>query len=524
MILHRQSQSESRRGFVLITVLIVVVVLTLATYRYSDLMMAEFAAADSYARSAKAKAYAESGINYTAMLLSDPINLETMGGNPFHNPTAFQGILIDDNDLEAFRGRFSVVSPLDPDTAAAGGLTNFRYGCVDEAGKINLNGLLKIDRSGDAAVTMLSKLPDMTPDLANAIVDWLDADDDPRTGGAEADSYAGLGYRPRNGPLNSIEELLYVQGMTPQLLFGNDRNRNGILDPEEESDEEGVNQGLSAYLTVYSREQNVDFEGNPRIYLNDRNKSDLFNSLNEALGEDLARYLLAYQNSSNQVQPYSPEQGSDGLESAAGIPQEALGLSNRGRSRGRGSRSRSIASIFDLVDTVVEVPAQGRGQQAKRYSCPLNDEDGLKELLPLLLDKTTTTRDTDLPVRININTAPSAVIQALPGVEDDLSIVDTILASRPDSLSNEAIDEVYATPAWLLTEAGLDLNTLRTMERFITARTQVYRFQVVGHFDAGGPARRFEAIVDTNRGRPRIVYFRDLTELGRGFNIEAPGE
>jgi len=27
---------------------------------------------------------------------------------------------------------------------------------------------------------------------------------------------------------------------------------------------------------------------------------------------------------------------------------------------------------------------------------------------------------------------------------------------------------------------------------------------------------RAEAIIDTNRGRPRIVYWRNLTELGKG--------
>ena len=30
-------------------------------------------------------------------------------------------------------------------------------------------------------------------------------------------------YNAKNGPLDSIEELLFVQGVTPQLLFGNDR-------------------------------------------------------------------------------------------------------------------------------------------------------------------------------------------------------------------------------------------------------------------------------------------------------------
>ena len=60
---------------------------------------------------------------------------------------------------------------------------------------------------------------------------------------------------------------------------------------------------------------------------------------------------------------------------------------------------------------------------------------------------------------------------------------------------------------------------MRTLERYITARSQVYRVQVVGYLDNGGPTARVEAVIDTNLGRPRIVYFRDLTELGKGFDV-----
>jgi hypothetical protein len=47
----------------------------------------------------------------------------------------------------------------------------------------------------------------------------------------------------------------------------------------------------------------------------------------------------------------------------------------------------------------------------------------------------------------------------------------------------------------------------------------VYRIQAVGYFDKAGPVARVEAVIDTNAGKPRIVYWRDLTELGKGFEI-----
>jgi hypothetical protein len=30
-------------------------------------------------------------------------------------------------------------------------------------------------------------------------------------------------------------------------------------------------------------------------------------------------------------------------------------------------------------------------------------------------------------------------------------------------------------------------------------------------------------VIDTNGGRPRFLYWRDITELGRGFNLTGIG-
>src|SRR5262249_3878374 len=140
---------------------------------------------------------------------------------------------------------------------------------------------------------MLLQLPNMTEDVANSILDWLDPDDDPRENGAESETYSGMSppYRAKNGPLDSVEELLLVKGVTPQLLFGNDRNRNGILEPSEDNGLGMVDLGWSAYLTTYSREMNVDSSGNPRIYVNNQNLDTLYQSLTTALGQDLANYI-----------------------------------------------------------------------------------------------------------------------------------------------------------------------------------------------------------------------------------------
>lgn len=56
-------------------------------------------------------------------------------------------------------------------------------------------------------------------ELVDAIQDWRDADDLPRTSGAERDQYqaAGLKYMPANTNFRMVEEIKSVLGMTPDL-------------------------------------------------------------------------------------------------------------------------------------------------------------------------------------------------------------------------------------------------------------------------------------------------------------------
>ena len=211
------------------------------------------------------------------------------------------------------QGRVSIIAPLGPDDSPSESLP-YRFGVTDECGKINLNTLLKLDSSGQKAHDILLMLPNMTEDIANSILDWLDPDDEPRTNGAESDYYSGLtpAYRAKNGPLDSLEELLLVKGVTPQLLFGNDRNRNGILDADEDDGSGIVDTGWSAYLTIYGRELNVDASGNPRIYVNDQDLNTLYENLNSAVGQDLANYIIAYR----MYGPAQPQQAKTGSQSS----------------------------------------------------------------------------------------------------------------------------------------------------------------------------------------------------------------
>jgi hypothetical protein len=124
-----------------------------------------------------------------------------------------------------------------------------------------------------------------------------------------------------------------------------------------------------------------------------------------------------------------------------------------------------------------------------------------------------------IPGRININQAPRVVLLAIPGMTEEMA--DSIINQR-DSESNELKDDL-AHETWIMSRGIVTLSEMRTMLPFVTARGDVYRSQVVGYFDRGEISSRVEVILDATTAVPRLVSWRDISHLGRGYAREALG-
>ena len=106
----------------------------------------------------------------------------------------------------------------------------------DEMGKIPLNKLAEsaVFRS---TLTRLLSQPEFGLDRAKAeeivasIKDWIDEDNDVTSGGAESSYYLSLDspYRAKNAPLDCIEELLMVKGITKEIFAGT-KEKAGLAD------------------------------------------------------------------------------------------------------------------------------------------------------------------------------------------------------------------------------------------------------------------------------------------------------
>lgn len=119
------------------------------------------------------------------------------------------------------------------------------YFIHDENGKININTASRevLTKALEANNLSLGSERDM---IVDSILDWIDPDDRHRVNGAESDYYEGLspGYSAKNGPLDSLEELLKVRGITPDLLYGSEEYK-----PEETSGPENA-PGLARIFTT----------------------------------------------------------------------------------------------------------------------------------------------------------------------------------------------------------------------------------------------------------------------------------
>jgi general secretion pathway protein K len=110
----------------------------------------------------------------------------------------------------------------------------------NESGKININ------YAGSVLLKMMLSpfdLDDQDRDIiVDSIQDWRDADDLYRLNGAEDEYYESLvhPYGAKNGHFDSVEELLLVRGVTPEIFYGGLKEMITVYPGERLSSDSGA--------------------------------------------------------------------------------------------------------------------------------------------------------------------------------------------------------------------------------------------------------------------------------------------
>lgn len=539
-----------RSGFFLVLVLIAIVIATMAVYSFTDLMVAYDDAAYLSGDLVQARVTVESASEALRLILAQPPEARMEIGGVFNNPQLFQAITVSaDPELEDM-SNFSVIAPgLSPTLGYAG----IRFGLQNESARLNINTLIVLEQNAELfeaglalaatqtdaedsdiaqlgiSESLLMSLPGMTLDVTDAILDWLDEDEDSREFGAEAEYYNSLPtpYSPANGPLQTVEELLLVRGVTPNLLFGADVNRNGVIDSDEQqrfgvtADTPGAF-GWAAYLTVHGAEANRRSDGSLRVDVNQDDLEILYDELTEALGDDLfASYICAYRiggQSNSIAAALTSSQNTNSRGTATNTQAQDGGvwtadlISELDLTGGGGT---SLTQILDLVGSSVTI---GQGDRARKYSAPIGaDPISLGVILPLLMDALSTQSAEVMPGRLNINECPAELLYGIPFLSEE--VVDALLESR----SNDSDDPNRQFETWPLVEGLVTLDEMRLLTPLWTGGGNVFRAQIVGYFEATGVSHRADVVIDATSINPKVIGWRDLSHLGRGFDLSVLG-
>jgi len=280
-LLTRKSARTAQNGSIFVLVLWISFGLVVLSLYFANSMNFEFRSADNRLASVQANAAITGAANYASYIITTLATNGVIPDRDFYNsewvPVGeasfwFLGVAEDEQQL-------SEIIPA--------------FGLVDESSKLNVN---------TATVEMLQGLFGMTVEFAAAIVDWRDDNSDITESGAEDESYQRL-TPPRtckNAPFESIDELRLVYGATIEVLYAEDVNRNGILDPNENDgnvslpldDADGhLHQGIVAYLTVHTRQLNTKADGSPRV--NTTNSAALTQLLEDTFDSSRATAIRA---------------------------------------------------------------------------------------------------------------------------------------------------------------------------------------------------------------------------------------
>ena len=225
---------HSEKGIALLITIMVVSLLIVATVQFGRGMRRELISSVNLKDSGLLEAITRSGVN---------IAMETLTGK--------DGL----SSVDSYYDSWGKLSGQDLSSLFDQGALHLTVS--DLAGRLQVNSLV-VTQGGNAATAemmreilkrlLLSKKfgtieEKQAQEIIDSLVDWIDTDNLESQFGAEDSYYRSLEhpYACKNGPVSSLEELLLVKGITPELLYGTHEHA-----------------GLAQYLTVYGDDGKIN--------------------------------------------------------------------------------------------------------------------------------------------------------------------------------------------------------------------------------------------------------------------------
>lgn len=220
---------NSQNGVALIMVIWVLTILTVIVLSFSFMARTETYSTVSFKEGTEKKFFAEAGIQrgITELFYRDLYETQNI---------EFEGTEVWKTDGSPYKGQI--------------GSGYYIVRITDESGKVDINTasdvvlknlLFNLGVSGEEADI-----------IVDSIMDWKDADDLYRLHGAEDDYYMSLKhpYRAKNADFETLEELILVRGVTPEILYGT-AEKKGLID----------------FITINSKTNTININAAPKEVL-----------------------------------------------------------------------------------------------------------------------------------------------------------------------------------------------------------------------------------------------------------------
>ncbi len=386
-------------------------------------------------------------------------------------------------------------------------MCSFSVEITDESSKLNINTITG---------KQLMYLPDMTEQIADAILDWRDRNDEPRTAGVESAYYSALPYPylTRNGAFATIRELLLVKGVTEAMLYGKGDGAEYLSD---------YNQGWINYLSCYSYDHNVDADGNRRVNINSASEKRLQNNLdikasqakwivenrsyktivdlmsktassssngnNNSGNNNSSNNSSGNNNSSNN----SSSNNSSGNNNSSSSSNNSTGNNNRGDSGNNSRGNNNSSSSSNNSSRGNNNSGSGNNSSQSEQL----DRDTFYEIV----DKITTTNRGKIRGSVNINTAGVDVLTAL--LEGKMEVAQDIITYR------QGLDDGISSLAELQNVESITEDIAKKLVAYVTTRSSVYSVYITAEAETTGGRYSVEAVVDRSKSPAEILYWRE---------------
>lgn len=559
----RGATDGTRGGAALLVVLVVIVIVSLAAYGFTFHMRGEYQASSLMQERAQARLTALSGIEQSLALLELPAWQRAELGLWGDQPSLYQGVSLSDeeagqgavrrSDQDEPQWRFSVVSPRTQlptrQRSARSEGAGLGFGLENESGKLHIPTLLVWERQNPGSILqILSRLPGADPELIEA---WLKSLDPtlslrPQSARSEVSEAWGDPSADPSDPYGQRRQMLQ-EGYSRQwqtrwwsLWSGGDWNQNFELDPLEQliaaagnpsaaryggaaggagssaglattgtppegnwgTDPAGATLGWQRFLTYHSGQRNVDWQGRSRVFLNQPDLAQLRRELTAVWPTAWVNFAIAYRQFGPGI----------AWTSRGGPPAAATAASNPAPLNLTAPAQVLLVSPLDLVAKTLLIPTPS-GTPFVVESPFSDDPTQAGNYLERLLDQVSVTDSPSLVGRVDVNTAPTEVLTAIPQMS--ASAVERLVNAR--QASSQSVLPRVRSLAWLVTERIMSLEQLRQVEPWLCSRSDVFRAQFVGFRDDRTPLYRCRVLLDGRTLPARYLDFQDFQGWDRGF-------